>query len=365
MGTIKKRERKDGTSFYAEVRRKGEKPQRATFRTLREAKQWIQTTEAAIVEGRHFGTSNARRYTVEDLIQRYIEEVLPLHPQRAAKYTAMLSWWQKHCGHLYLSNFTPEVIARGRKQLLSENTYRGTTRSPATVNRYLCALGAACTHAVREWGWLHDNPLGRVSKLPEPQGRDRLLSPDEMAHFLEACQESTNPLLYPFVVVAFVTGMRSGEITSLCWKDVDFTRRMITLNRTKNGDVRKVPFSDEVEAVFRLLPSFEKGPDTLLFGSLRTLRKEATPASMRTSFEKASRDAGIQNFRIHDLRHQAASYMAMGGATQGELMAILGHRSPRMTARYAHYSQEHLRGVVQKNQLPKSTLKKLIPDDRS
>jgi len=42
------------------------------------------------------------------------------------------------------------------------------------------------------------------------------------------------------------------------------------------------------------------------------------------------------------------SYLAMKGATQGELMAILGHRSPHMTRRYAHYSQQHLADLLQR-----------------
>ena len=68
--------------------------------------------------------------------------------------------------------------------------------------------------------------------------------------------------------------------------------------------------------------------------------------SVRRAFEIALKAAGISNFRWHDLRHTAASYLAMNGATQGELMAILGHRSPHMTRRYAHYSQEHIRKIL-------------------
>lgn len=68
---------------------------------------------------------------------------------------------------------------------------------------------------------------------------------------------------------------------------------------------------------------------------------------MRRTFENALKIANISNFRWHDLRHTAASYLAMNGATQGELMAILGHRSPNMTRRYAHYSQDHIRKILE------------------
>ena len=60
----------------------------------------------------------------------------------------------------------------------------------------------------------------------------------------------------------------------------------------------------------------------------------------------ALEDAGIEGFRFHDLRHTAASYMAMTGATQGELMAILGHKTSNMTKRYTHYNSKHLQDLM-------------------
>ena len=66
------------------------------------------------------------------------------------------------------------------------------------------------------------------------------------------------------------------------------------------------------------------------------------------SFANALKTAQINNFRYHDLRHTAASHLAMNGATQGELMAILGHKTPTMTRRYAHYSQNHLVNLMDK-----------------
>ena len=69
---------------------------------------------------------------------------------------------------------------------------------------------------------------------------------------------------------------------------------------------------------------------------------------IRKAFQKALRLAGIENFKYHDLRHTCASHLAMNGATQGELMEILGHRSPAMTRRYAHFSKVHIAQVLQK-----------------
>src|SRR5215831_4253490 len=67
---------------------------------------------------------------------------------------------------------------------------------------------------------------------------------------------------------------------------------------------------------------------------------------VRVSFENSIKRADITNFRFHDLRHSAASYMAMGGATLLEIAEVLGHKTLQMTKRYAHLSEAHTAGVV-------------------
>ena len=59
-------------------------------------------------------------------------------------------------------------------------------------------------------------------------------------------------------------------------------------------------------------------------------------------------DANLVDFHFHDLRHTCASYLAMNGATMGEIAAVLGHKTLQMTKRYAHLSEEHSQSVVEK-----------------
>jgi hypothetical protein len=78
MATIERRTGKDNHLIYrAKVRRKGHPPQTATFTRRSDALKWIQITEAAILEGRHFKTAVAKRHTLTDLIERYTRDVLP------------------------------------------------------------------------------------------------------------------------------------------------------------------------------------------------------------------------------------------------------------------------------------------------
>ena len=68
----------------------------------------------------------------------------------------------------------------------------------------------------------------------------------------------------------------------------------------------------------------------------------------RKAFEHAADVAGLENFRFHDLRHTAASYLAMSGATLGEIAEVLGHKTLAMVKRYAHLTELHTRGVVER-----------------
>lgn len=347
MGTIRELTKKNGKiSYHAEVRLKGYPPQRRCCRTDSQAKKWIQSTEAAMRDGRFRSQSAARKYTVADLIDRFVESCIPKHPRYYPKKVQQLQRWRAELGSLHLCDLSPAHLSQVRDKLLNELTTKKTLRSPSTVNRYLAAFSKALSIAVKEWGWLEENPAFKISKPKEAQGRDRYLSLEEKTRLLEACRASMNPHLYPIVSIALLTGMRYGEIVKLHWKDICLGMKHITLRETKNGDKRIIPLTDTVIEVLKAMSSFGSTAMELIFTSKKTTTTH--PISIRKSFARALKVAGIHSFRFHDLRHTAASYLAMNGATQGELMAILGHRSPQMTRRYAHYSQQHLGELMHK-----------------
>jgi len=217
--------------------------------------------------------------------------------------------------------------------------------TPATIVRYLAALSAAFSHAVNEWGWIESSPMSKVKKPREPKGRIRFLTDEERIRLLDACHRSDNRYLYPVVLLAISTGARYGEITGLKWEHIDFERSRAVLLDTKNGDTRALMLSPQV------LVELEKLRDTrvpgvpLVFASERVPSK---PMELRTPWHVALREAKVDEFRFHDLRHTAASYLAMNGATLAELSEILGHKTLAMVKRYAHLSETHTRQVVTK-----------------
>ncbi|MBP8282686.1 MAG: tyrosine-type recombinase/integrase [Chromatiaceae bacterium] len=353
------------TRYQARVRLKDHPQQSATFNRLTDAKRWAAGIETAIHDGRHFKTTEAKRRTLGDLIDRYARDILPTKkPKTQGPQMGQLMYWKTHLGAKYLADCTPAVIAEQRDALKAapipsqakDDAYRealATRRhSPATVNRYLAALSHVFTYAVKEIGWMDDNPLTKVSKEKEPRGRCRYLSEEERDRLLAACRDSASPDLYPAVVMALATGARQMEIMGMRWPQVDLKRQTATLEDTKNGD-RRVLHLDALPLAILTERAKVRRIDTDLIFPARDrprrysqLPQEVKPLDLRTPFETALKRADVQDFTWHDLRHTAASYLAMSGASLAEIAAFLGHKTLAMVWRYAHLSESHNAGVV-------------------
>ena len=348
MANIEKRVSNDGkTSYRVKIRLKGYPSQSATFERLTDAKKWTQQTESAIREGRHFKTSEAKRHTLTELIDRYIKTVLPTKPKAIKKQTALLQRWKAEIGGHALADVTPSLIAECRDKLAGEITLRGKLRSPATVNRYMAALSIALTTAVKEWGWLDDTPMRKVTKGKESRGRVRFLSDDERTHLLRACKESSSLYLYSIVVLALSTGMRQGEIMGLTWDVVDLNQGRAILHETKNGERRAVAITGHALELLKELSKVRRIDSNLLFPSKENApQKPQKSMDLRTPWETAVKKAKLQDFKFHDLRHSAASYLAMNGASLAEIAEVLGHKTLQMVKRYAHLSEGHTARVV-------------------
>lgn len=351
MATIETRRTPDGTTGYrAKVRLKGFPSQSATFERKTDAKEWAKQTEASIREGRYFKTVEAKKHTIADFIDRYLREVEKKNPKRFVDVKKLLNWWKKEIGVYLLSDLTRALITEQRDKLLNStgrnfSQNRKAQRSPATVNRYMVALGHALTIATNEWEWIYENPMRKISKLPEPRGRVRFLDDEERECLLEACKSSTNPYLHILVVLALSTGARHGELINLRWSDIDWQRRVITLHDTKNKERRLLPLA---HYALQLMEEHNKVRNIACDLVFPSPSNPVTPWDSRSAWEAALKRAGIQNFRFHDLRHSCASYLAMNGASLAEIAEVLGHKTLQMVKRYAHLSEAHTAKVVQR-----------------
>lgn len=345
MANIEKRVSKDGSvTFRVKIRLKGCPSQSATFERLTDARKWVQQTEAAIREGRHFKFAEAKRHTLGEAIDRYIENILPSKPKSKDFQSKQLEWWKNHLGSYSLADVTPALIGQYRDMLAKGKTPREKDRTPATVNRYLAVLSHLFTIALKEWGWAQENPLRRVSKLKEPRGRVRFLSDEERVRLLQAAKKSEGTYLYLVVVLALSTGARKMEILGLKWQDVNLARGIIILHETKNGERRVLPLTGHALELMKEHAKVRSLNSDFIFPGLNFDK----PIDIRTPWETVLKHAEIEDFRFHDLRHSAASYLAMNGASLAEIAEILGHKTLQMVKRYAHLSDAHTSKVVAK-----------------
>jgi len=187
----------------------------------------------------------------------------------------------------------------------------------------------------------------------------RYLSSDELERLRTAARLSANRFLTPAIEIAVATGMRQGEMMNLRWRDVQLDEAgehaLILLEETKNGERRGVPLTGQGLVEFKNLRAAYvkangKTPpgEALLFPSTAEPKPNAKPKPMelRSVWKTALKDAGIEDFRFHDLRHTTASYLAMGGATAPEIAEVLGHKDLQMVKRYSHLSKAHITGVL-------------------
>lgn len=358
MATI--RERIDATgkkSYQVQVRIKGFPPQTNSFPTKTLAKQWAAHVESELRTGRYMPLAQAQRHTVRELLDEYRKNVLtPLKPKQVSSQGPQLDWWSKKLGAYSLADLTPAAIGKCRDELLQTpfGNNNDRMRTPATVVRYMAVLSHAFSVAVKEWQWMPESPMSKVKKPKVKNERMRYLSDDEQSRLLAATKISANHYLHTIVTTALSTGMRYGEIMNLRWSNVILDDAddlgLILLETTKNGEPRGVPLVKNACVAIKVLRQAHAAnnggkvkTDRLLFPSEDDADK---PVEIRKAWETALRRAEIKNFRFHDLRHTAASYLAMDGATAPEIAEILGHKSLQMVKRYSHFNKAHIAQVM-------------------
>ncbi len=215
-------------------------------------------------------------------------------------------------------------------------------RSGSTVNRELTLLKAMLRKAVA-WKWLEENPMADVNFYDEPSGRTRYLEPAEAQRLLSACAADFRNV----VLAALHTGLRASELRTLQWSSVDMASRSITVLScyAKNGETRTVPVTPDVFAALdEMRRERDRTPEDLVF-----VRRYGQPwKSWEAAWRNARDRAGLKDFRFHDLRHCYGSWLAMGNVADKGRMELMGHKTPSMSARYAHLSMDYKRDAVAK-----------------
>jgi integrase len=318
-------QRKDRQGWYvsyldAQGRRRKEK---VHAHTLQQARDTLARRRDGVERTKVLGFTPPTNDDFDKLADRYLNYQKPRLTARA--YDRESGIVENHLKPA----FKGKVASIRRHDIQNYVTDRGIEAAPASVTKeYRCLshmLGLAA-----EWEIIPASPASKIKTPKAPAGRVRYLQPGEVKAVLFACPQ----WLRPIVGLAVTTGMRRGEILGLRVLDVDIEGGRLMLPQTKNGDGRIVHLNQAAKLALKsVLP--HSGPShVLIFDGV-------CADYVTQSFRKACADAGISDFRFHDLRHTAASWLVMSGASLRFVADQLGHRDIRMTMRYSHLSASH------------------------
>ena len=320
MASIRKR----GGKYHAQVRKSGCPPLTKTFSSLTTAKRWASTTEADMERSLHIVLPD--KTTVRELLDRYEEDVSPLHrSHQVEKYR--LKTLKRHLGDQRVSTLSPALICRYRDQRLK-------AISPASLKRELVILSSVLNTAIKEWGInLQNNPVSMVSLPKVVRGRDRRLEQGEEEKLLSASDE-----LKRIIIVALETGMRRGEILNIKKSHIDFVRQTLLLPLTKTDTPRTIPLSSRAIRALRE----QLGGSQNVIPIEETTLFSYTARGLSGAFLRLCRKHGLENLHFHDLRHEATSRFFEKGLNPVEVATITGHKDTRMLMRYTHLRAEDL-----------------------
>lgn len=315
---------KRATGWRAQVRRKGWKQISKTFRTKAAAERWAREVEQEMDVRTWVDEDSQAPKTLEDLLRRYLDKVARKKKGYEEEKYRLKTAIEDPMAKVPLEKLSPSMLARWRDIRLE-------TVSNSTARKDLAILNYAIGFAIREWGLvIRTNPLDNVSRPPAGKPRDRRLNDDEYDRLIRAFDTCRNHWIKPIVLFAIETGMRRGEILNLTWGNINFEARTALLPETKNGEARTVPLSKKAICLLKALPV---QPGQVF---------ETTAYAIRMAFGRALLRAEIDDFRFHDLRHEATSRFFEKGLNVVEVASITGHKDLKMLSNYTHLKAEDL-----------------------
>jgi integrase len=274
--------------------------------------------------------------TVADLVERYVAEHLPKKRPRSQledrrKFPLILP----ELGKLKVAAVTFSEVDALHRKLTRES-------GPIHANRTIALVSKMMALAIK-WHWRADNPCRGLEKNPEHQ-HTRYLSAEELRRLMAALELEEDQQAADIIRLLLLTGARSGEALAAEWSQFDLAAGVWVKphSLTKQKQAHRLPLS--AEAIELLTRLYEKrGTSRWVFPSANPFKHRP---SIRHAWDRLRVAAGLGDMRIHDLRHSHASLLVNAGYSLPVIGAVLGHRVPQTTQRYAHLNDESLRAAA-------------------
>jgi integrase len=233
---------------------------------------------------------------------------------------------------------------------------RRKTVKPATVNRGLAVLKNMLNFAAHR-GYLNVNPLRGYKKLPEEGRALQILTVTQERALIEAIAQRSE-IVAAFCALLGEPGLRKGEALNLKWEDLDWSKRRLTVTRSKSGDPRYVPLSSYAQEWLQRLQQHPESPFVFAMPDGSVL------SDPRYSFDTVKKELGLGFVKgFHDLRHYRATQWLARGVDVKTVSRLLGHRRIETTMRYLHLIPDHADRAVRRAKL--SEIEELTANETS
>ena len=304
------------------------------------AKQWLAAVERGLDPS---ADKKAARdvSSVKDLAERYLTEHAEVHKRLSSVINDR---------RLIESRIVPAlgslpVSGVGRPDV--DKLHRSLKATPYEANRTLAVMSKMFNLA-ELWGLRPDgsNPCRHIKRLPEEK-RTRFLSTEELERLGEVLIEaeatgSEAPSIVAAIRLLIFTGCRLSEIWTLRWEDVDFDRQCLRLPTTKTGP-KLVHLGPPALEVLTEIERVEGNPHVIV-GE----KPEAHLVNLQKPWRRIRKLAGLDDLRLHDLRHTFASVGAGAGLSLPMIGKMLGHTQAQTTQRYAHLAADPVKEATEK-----------------
>jgi integrase len=254
---------------------------------------------------------------IDDAVLHYLRDKTHLKSfEKAEENLAQIAW-------AYLGKTFSELpeIARLVNET-REGVREGVVLKDATVKQRLALLKAACRWGWKKHGMCENDPTVRM-QMPVVNNERHVYA--DRREMLQLARAADRPDVRAMIRTGFYTGMRMGEL-----RRIEIDDEALHLPDTKNGTRRSIPIHPRIRTCLRFLPL------------------TAPKSTLVRGWERARKAVGMQHMHRHDLRHSAASEMINAEVDLFTVGAVLGHKDPRSTQRYAHLTHSTLASAVGK-----------------